>query len=151
MRIRVSKHQLLRQLPDKVRTDLVSCNDLPDYFVFDVFSAEYPETTKDKKQRQKMQEEVDYVGLKESYPDVAAALTGMEWYMFCVMLKHPSGASVHQLGGKLRHPEANLGNNVSVHIKGMRKRLEAKRLPWSVETRRANVVAAGSYKLIRKA
>jgi len=150
MRIKISKHQLLRQLPDKVRTDLVSCNDLPDHFVFDVFSQEYPEAPKDGKREKSRGEDVDHVGLKKSHPQVAAILTGMEWYMFCVMLKHPNGASVHQLAGKLKHPEVNMANSVSVHIKGIRRKLQKIGSPFFIQTKRADVLSAGGYKLSTK-
>jgi len=152
MRIRIAKHQLLRQLPDKVRTDLVGCNDLPDHFVFDVFAPEYPKAPRGSKGMVgSAEEKVDHVALKDSFPDVAAVLTGMEWWMFCVLLKYPSGATIHQLGGKLKHPESNLGNNVAVHIKGMREKFRKNHLAFLVQTSRANVLSAGSYKLIREA
>lgn len=151
MRIRVPKSQLIRQLPQDIRAQVVSCNDLPDYFVFDVFNPEQsPRPTSKKEGTLVEQEGENYEAQKKDFPTVAAVLTGMEWFMFCVMLKNPHGASVHKLAGKLKHPEVNMSNNVSVHIKSLRRKLKKNGLAFRIETKRADVLSAGSYKLIRE-
>lgn len=147
MKVKIPRRKLLAQLPTLIRAQLISCNDLPDYFDFDLEVA----GRKHGEPEPKEPGAVAAVGMNKiesQYPEVRKALTPMQWYMFCVMLKHPSGASIYVLGDLLKGDITP--NGVSVHIKGLRKNLSKARLPFDIQTNRSSVLGGGSYCLLKK-
>jgi hypothetical protein len=71
------------------------------------------------------------------YPDVFPVLTNIEWEIFCELADR-GHATARELAKYLRNDRTDVfvGNNVSVHIKTMRKKLKEWVLPYSIKTRR---------------
>lgn len=110
MKIIIKRDDLLRQIPPGV--------DLPEKIVLDGLPYDEREDP------------------KNEYPDVFNVLTGIEWNMFCELADR-GHASVRELAKYLiGNRDVFVSNNVSVHIKNMRKKLREWELPFKIRVKR---------------
>lgn len=136
MKIRIQKQNLLQQLPEVIRIQLVrDIDSIPEYFVFDGFAPE----------------ESQYEKMLKKYPEFRRVCTPVEFAIFSDLHGKEDGVPLNYLG---RHVRTNrtlpyeYRNTIQVHIKNLRRKLHKVGMHFEITTERASRFSNGKYYLV---